>query len=93
MLLAEACIFEGRTMNFSLAKHILDDSSDAESPAVEQMLDEILLDDAVDDMPLEDIEDILDEPIADEMPEDNVQETEPDMDPMEYPIEIIPYTL
>lgn len=72
---------------------ILDDSSGTESPAVEQMLDEILLDDAVDDMPLGDIEDILDEHIADEMPEDNVQEMEPDMDTLEDPMEMIPYTL
>lgn len=71
---------------------ILDDSSGAESPSVEQMLDEIL-DDAVDDMPLGDIEDILGEHMADDMPEDDVQGAEPDMDTMEDPMEMSPYTL
>jgi len=68
---------------------------DMESLALEQMLDEILdLDDAIDDVALEDIEDILDEPVENDMPEaDDTPEMDTDMEPMDDPMEMNPYML
>ncbi|MFC1717039.1 hypothetical protein ACFL6S_25450 [Candidatus Poribacteria bacterium] len=60
-----------------------------EDTFVEQSLDDIL--DTVDDATLEDIADILVEPVAYDMPEEEMPEMDPDMDPIEDPMEISLY--
>lgn len=75
----------------SLLDTVLDDASVEELSEYGQSLDDILNNATDDDIALEDIADILGEPMEYDMPHEEMPEEDPDMDSMEDPMEISPY--